>query len=693
MDFTPDKIRNVMVAGHSSSGKTSFVEALLHLTKFSERLGSVADGNTVTDFDPEEIKRKASISTAIAPYEYKGCKVNLIDSPGLFDFELGLYEGIMAAESVIIAVSGRSGVSVGAHKANKLANKKKKARMFYVSKMASENADFAKTFADLKENFGMAVCPVVVAITEEKKPTVYADLMTSKAFTYVDGKESEVEFPKDDPQVAEYYKSFIEAIAESDEELLEKFLAEEPFTYDEIVKGLKEGVRSCTVAPVVCGDALKLEGIGLALHVINEVLPTAADAEGVLAFDKDGNELFIKCGENDSTVGFIFKTVADPFVGKLSFIKVISGKFSADGQFTNATTGEVERLGKLLSIKGKKQTDVKEIKAGDIGAITKLDKAKTGDTLCSSSKVVKVKPLEFPTPSFSMSIRSTKKGDESKISGAIQRLCEEDRTISYHINSETVQQILSGLGEQHIDVIVSKLKSKFGVEVALEAPRVAYRETIRKKVKVQGRHKKQSGGHGQFGDVWIEFEPHSEGEDLIFEDKVFGGAVPKNFFPAVEKGLRDSIKKGVLAGYPVVGLKARLVDGSYHPVDSSEMAFKMAASLAYKAGLAQASPVLLEPIMAVKALVPDSNTGDIMGEVTKRRGRVVGMNPDETGMQLVDAEIPQSELHDFTTYMRSSTQGRGSFTMEFLRYEPLPATHEGKVIEDAKKLKAEEVDE
>lgn len=676
-----------MLAGHSSAGKTSLAEALLFLTKSSDRFGNVADGNTVSDFDPEEIKRKASISTAIAPYDYKDCRVNLIDAPGLFDFELGMYEGVMAAETVITVVSARSGLEVGTLKASKIALKNKKARVFFINKMAAEHADFTKTFDALRSEFGSSVCPLVVPVMTEGKPTVYIDILRMKAYTYSGGKAAETAIP--DAAADEYIRELSEAVAETDEELLEKFIMEEPFTKEELIKGVREGIKTGSVSAVLCGDALELEAIDLLLEAISDILPAPTDFGGVKAKTKSGEDTVINCDSNGKLAAYVFKTVADPFVGKLSYVKVLSGKLSGGGPLYNSRAGEQERPGKLISVKGKKQSDVSEIIAGDIGAITKLSEAKTGDTLCDPANVVVAGQIDFPNPSLSMAVAPKKKGDESKISGSMQRLMEEDRTIEYHMSSETGQQILSGLGEQHLDVIISKLKSKFGVEVDLIAPRVAYRETIRKKVRVQGRHKKQSGGHGQFGDVWIEFEP-ADSDDLIFEEKIFGGAVPKNFFPAVEKGLRDSIKLGVVAGYPVVGIKATLVDGSYHSVDSSEIAFKTAAGIAFREGMAQASPVLLEPVMNVKAYVPDSNTGDIMGEVTKRRGRILGMNPAEDGLQLVEAEVPEAEMSDFSTYIRSSTQGRGSFLMEHLRYDPLPGNLEQKVISEAKELRESE---
>lgn len=691
MSYSPDKIRNVMLAGHSGAGKTTLAEALLFYTKGTERMGRVEDGNTTMDFDPEEAKRVASLSAAMAPVEYDDHKINLVDVPGLFDFELGLYEGIMAVESVLICVEARGGLPVGAVKAHKLAVKNGKSRMFYVSKLDVENADFYKTFDALKNEFGASVCPIVVPYVAEGGAVTYVNLISEKAFTYDKGKATQVDLPDLGDRYEEMKNAMFEAVAETDDALMEKFFEGEPFTIDELTEGLRVGVKTGAISPVLCGVTTEMAGADMLLRNMKELLPSAQRGAAMQA-EAGGSEVTVECDVAGDMAAYVFSTFADPFVGKLSYVKVVRGKLNSDVAVVNSRTGEPEKMGKLLFLKGKKQIDTTEISAGDIGAVTKLQNTKTGDTLCKAGSVVAIKSVGFPTPTYSMALRTTKKGDESKISDAMQRLLEEDRTLSYKVDSETVQQVLSGLGEQHLDVTVAKLKSKFGIEVELTKPRVAFRETLRKKVKKQGRHKKQTGGHGQFGDVIIEFEP-TESDELVFEEKVFGGSVPKNFFPAVEKGLRDATEHGVLAGYPVVGLKATLLDGSYHPVDSSEMAFKMAAKLAYKAALPEASPVLLEPIGTLKAYVPDSNTGDIMGEVSKRRGRVMGMNPSDDGLQVVEAEIPVSEMHDFTTYMRQVTQGRGHYEFEFVRYEPLPDTHKDKVIEDAKKIFVEKDEE
>ncbi|MEG1010344.1 MAG: elongation factor G [Ruthenibacterium sp.] len=691
MNYANDHIRNVLLAGHAGSGKTTLAEALLYLTGGTDRLGRIEDGNTVCDFDADEAKRQASLSLAIAPVEYDGVKINLLDSPGLFDFALGQAEGIRAAESVLICVSARSGLSVGAQKAYQSAIKQGKSRMFYISKINTEHADFYKVFEELKASFGPSVCPVVVPI-EQAGGRVFVNLITQKAYSYVNGTPREVPVPSYGHREDGLIEAMREAVAETDDALMEKFFGGEPFTQEEMTEGVRAGVKTGAITPVFCGASTELAAVDQVLWGIKKLLPSAARGAGCIGTDASGNEVEIACTPDAPLCAYVFKTVADPFVGKLSYVKVISGKFSTDSPTVNARTGDAERLGKLLVIKGKKQADTPAITAGDIGAVTKLPTAQTGDTLCAPSRVVNLPRPVFPIPTLTMAIKVKQKGDESKISGALQRLMEEDPTLDYKVNTETVQQIISGLGEQHLEAVCAKLKAKFGVDVGMTQPRVAYRESIRKKCKAQGRHKKQTGGHGQFGDVWIEFEPTTDGE-FVFEEKVFGGSVPKNFFPAVEKGLQEAVQHGVLAGYPVVGLKATLLDGSYHPVDSSEMAFKLAAKIAYKAALPEASPALLEPVGTLMASIPNDVTGDMMGEVTKRRGRVLGMHPDEEGMQTIEAEVPESEMHDFTTYLRQLTQGRGSYTFVFARYELLPQTLESKVIEEARKfieIKAEE---
>lgn len=684
------RIRNIALTGHSDSGKTSLAEALLFKAGASDRLGKTSEGNTICDFDPEEIKRKVSVCTAVAPFAWGSTKINLIDTPGLFDFAGEAAQGVRAAESLLIAVSGKSGVDVGTEKAYKMAKDLSKATLFFVSKLDVEHSDFYKVLEELKSTFGPSVCPIVVPYVEDQQVKCYINLIDMKAYTYDDkGEAHEVDMPDFGHRLDGLTAAVSEAVAETDESLFEKYFSGEKFTRDEIIRGVHTGVTNGSISPVLCGCSTNLQGIDMLLDCIVDLLPSPWEKGAEVAVDAEGEPVEVPCTDEAPLAAYVFKTIADPFVGKLSYVKVISGKLAADSAPINSRTGQPERLGKIIYIRGKKQEDTAYITAGDIGAVTKLAATETGDALCDPKKVLSFDPIHFPHPCLTMAIKAEAKGDEAKIASALQRLMEEDPTLTYENNAETHQQLISGLGEQHLDVLVSKLKNKFGVSVSLEVPRVAYRETIRKKVKVQGKHKKQSGGHGQFGDVWVEFEP-TVGDDLVFEEKVFGGAVPKSFFPAVEKGLQDCVKHGVLAGYPVVGLKATLVDGSYHPVDSSEMSFKMAASLAYKAGMPQASPVLLEPIGNLKVYVPDSNTGDIIGDLNKRRGRVLGMNPANDGLQEIEADVPMSEMSDFATAIRSMTQGRGYFTLEFARYEQLPSNLEAKVIEEAKKFASEE---
>ena len=685
--YTADNIRNIALAGHGSDGKTSLAEAMLYIAGATDRLGSVADGNSVCDFDPEEVKRHISVSSAMANFEYDGVKVNVLDTPGLFDFAGGLYEGVRAADTVVITLSAKSGVLVGTEKAWKLAKTCHKTRAFFVTKMDQENADFYKTFDQLKEKFGTSVCPVIIPVGE-----VYVNMFTKKAYKFdAKGKAIETEVPNDS-RIEELEDALAEAIAETDDDLMEKYFNGEPFTEEECIRGLEYGLEKHTIAPVYCGDALTLRGISLFMSSLKKVFPSAKAISGERAVDAEGNEVKIECDPDAPLAAYVFKTVADPFVGKLSFVKVVAGTLVSGTTPVVPRTGSQERLGKMVFVCGKQQEAVDSIGAGDIGAITKLAEAVTGDSICDPKRVVSFRKAEFPAPCLRMAMFLKGKGDDSKIASAIAKLVEEDATISYEVNAETKQQILSGLGEQHLDVVISKLKSKFGIELGLEKPRVPYRETIRKKVKVQGKHKKQSGGHGQYGDVWIEFEP-TDSEEMVFEEAVFGGSVPRNFFPAVEKGLREACKTGVLAGYPMVGVLARLVDGSYHPVDSNDMSFQMAARLAFKAGIPQAGPAILEPIGTLKVVVPEDATGELYGDINKRRGRVLGMNPveGEDGYSEVEAEVPMSEMHDFTTSLRSMTQGRGSFSFEFNRYEEL--RDEGlkaAVIEEAKQWMTEE---
>lgn len=679
--YSAKNIRNVALVGHAGTGKTSLAEAAFFLSGKSDRLGKISEGNTVCDFDPEEIRRKASVSLALLPVEWKDTKMNLLDTPGLFDFSGGMSEGIRAAGSAVIVISGKSGVTVGAEKGFRAAHKKGIATIFFVNKIDNENADFYKVFEELKTTFGPMVCPIVVPCYREGGPTCYVNLLEYKAYTYAAGKATEVPIPDMGHRLDGLRTAIYEAVAETSEELMEKYFSGEEFTPDELILGLATGVRKGDIAPVFCGSAAELQAVDQLLNGLIWLAPWAESVAGEEGVDSNGNPVELQVNDNAQTAAVVFKTIVDPFVGKLLYFKVISGKVCADSSLLNMRTGATEKIGKVYVATGKKQEEVPCIAAGDIGAVAKLASTNTGDTLCSPARPVVLPGVSYEEPSLSMAVYAKNKGDEEKIAFGLGRLMEEDPTISVVNNQETHEMILSGLGEQHLDVVVSKLKSKFGVDVKLEAPRVPYRETIRKKVKVQGRHKKQSGGHGQFGDIWVEFEP-CDSEELVFEETVFGGAVPKNYFPAVEKGLRDSARRGVLAGFPMVGVKATLVDGSYHPVDSSEMAFKTAANLAYKAGIPQAGPVLLEPYVNLKVYVPGDYTGDIMGDINKRRGRVLGMNPsEEDGLTCIEAEVPMAETGDYATMLRSLTQGRGYFRQTFERYEEAPVNVAQKVIE------------
>ena len=681
--YQAKNIINLAVAGHGGAGKTSLAEAMLYLAGVSDRRGKVGEGNTVCDYDPEEIRRKASISAASAPLEWKNKKINLLDAPGLFDFEGGMCEAMRAADTALIVVSGRDGVAVGTEKAFAAAEKNGLAKIFFVNGLCDESARFYRVFEDLKANFGPSVCPVVVPFIQDGQANIYINLLEYKAYDYSGGKPVAVAMPDMGDRLEGLRTAIYEAVAETDDELFEKYFAGEPFTPEEVIVGVSKGVKSGTITPVFCGDALLMRGMEQFMDGLCWLAPSAGDKAGELGTDVDGNPVELSVNEDGAAAAIVFKTVADPFIGKLSYVKVVSGKISTDSQLVNMRTGNTERVGKTVMLVGKKQVDVKYIGAGDIGAIPKLTATNTGDTLCSPTRKVTLDGVEYPNPTLRMAIVPAKKGEEDKVAQGMMRLSEEDPTLQFSTNNETHEMILSGLGEQHLDVAVSKLKSKFGVDVTLKKPKVPYRETIRKTVQVQGRHKKQTGGHGQFGDVWIEFSP-CDSEGLEFGERVVGGSVPKGFFPAVEKGLRECIQRGPLAGYPVVGLSAVLYDGSYHPVDSSEMAFKTAAALAYKAGMPQANPVLLEPIGHLKATVPDANMGDVMGEVNKRRGRVLGMEPAGDGRQTVEADVPMAEMHDFTTFIRQCTQGRGSFTFGFERYEEAPSNVAQKVIEEAK---------
>ncbi len=665
--FKADSIRNVVLAGHGESGKTALAEAMLFKCGLTDRMGNTADGNTVCDFDAEEIKRKISINSAVVNAVWKDTKINVIDAPGQFDFVGGMHEGIRAAESVVITVNGKDSVCPGTIKAYNLACKQNKARMIAVTCMEVENSDFYKVHTDLKIAFGPSICPIVVPYDKHGPVEAYMNLLTMKAYKYdKNGVPTEVEIPASENRIAGLRAAMAEAVAETNEEFMEKFFEGEDFTQEELVKGIHDGIASGAITPVVCCANDTLSGVDMLLDAVVSMLPSPKER---MLEEADGEP--VEYDDTKPLKAFVFKTIADPFVGKISCLKIVQGSINGKSEMVNATTGETVKFGKLVSLCGKKQEEVSEAYAGDIVAVTKLD-ANTNDTLCDASDVKALAPIAFPKPCYYMAVKLAGNGDEGKLSTAIRRLLEEDKTLEYVHNHETHERIIGGLGEQHLDVAAAKLKAKFGMEVALSAPKIAYREAIRKPVTIESKYKKQSGGHGQYGHVKIEFAPH-EGDELIFEEKIFGGSVPKNFHPAVEKGLQEAAEHGTIGGFPVVRLKATLIDGSYHPVDSSEMAFKTAASMAFRDCMKDAQPYLLEPLKSLTILVPDDKQGDIMSVLSKRRGSVLGMNSVGGGMTELLAEAPEAELVDFALVLRQITQGLGEFTAEFARYEMLPA--------------------
>ena len=685
-NYSADKIRNIALFGHVGSGKTTLAEAILYYTKAISRQGKIVDGNTTLDYDPEEIKRQMSVSLSVACCEYKGSKINIIDTPGDFDFLGEEMSGIRIADSGVIMISAKGGTSVGSEKAIRLLKGKKVPFLFFMNRMDEPNADFEAVAARMMERYGPSVIPLSFPIMKDGQMTGIVDVMNRKAFSIDKASGKFVEYPLPEEyneRVDDLQNKVNEVVAEADDALMEKFFAGEPFTEDEFRHGVHAGFREGKLHPIYCGSAFMNWGIDFLLNCISKDTPPAGKKPALEATLPDGSTQMVGCSIDDPLAAFIFKTITDPFVGKISIFKVNAGTLRANSTVYNATKGKDERIGGLFYLRGKEQIVTDKVTAGDIGAAAKLANTDTNDTLCDKARVLEMPKIKFPTPVLSKSIVPEKKGEEDKIITGLTKLADEDRCFKVETNPETKQMVLSGLGDMQLKVLISKLKSVYNVNCTLDAPRVPYREAIRKKVKVQGKHKKQSGGHGQYGDVWVEFEPNPETEDLVFEEKVFGGAVPKNYFPAVEKGLQESVKKGVLAGYPVVNLKATLVDGSYHPVDSSEMAFKIAANLAFKAGMTAANPVLLEPISKVEVHIPEDKQGDIMGDMNKRRGRIMGIDADEFG-SVVNAEVPTAEMLEYATDLKSMTQGRGWFAMEHVRYEPAPEEIAQKVIAEAK---------
>jgi elongation factor G len=670
MSYELKDIRNICLLGHGGNGKTSLAESILSIAGSTDRIGKVTDGNTVSDFDAEEIRRQISISATTMYAVWKKRKINIIDTPGFFDFTGEVFQALRVADAGIICVSAKDGLNVGAEKSWKYLQKSNMPRAIYVSKLDEEHADFDKAFDALREKFGTSVCALTAPIKDGEKYVGIVDVITRKAYKTEGNKQVEIPVPSAmAARLDELYTELAESAAETSEELMEKYLDTMELSPEEIYGAMGAAIADCGICPVFCGSAFTGLGTAVLLDAIVNLFPQPV--ENGKALTPDGPTKLI-----------VYKTISDQF-GKFSLFKVISGKVSNDMTLVNARTGSQEKLGHVYMMQGKKNSEVPEIGCGDIGAVAKLSETKTGDTLCAAGAVEALAGIEFDAPCYSMAIAPKIKGQDDKVSQGLSRLAEEDPTFTVAQNPETHQLVISGAGDIHLDVLCSKLKNKFGVEVELFPPRVAYREKIRKVCDAHGRHKKQTGGHGQFADVKIRFEPQTEQEEMIFAEEVFGGSVPKNFFPAVEKGLRECCPKGVLAGYPMVFLKAVLYDGAYHPVDSSEMAFKTAAGLAYKE-LVNANPVILEPIGLLHVTIPDANLGDIMSDIpSKRRGTLLGMSAHD-GMQIVEAEVPMAEMSTYAIDLRSMTQGRGSFTLEFIRYDETPSNVQQKIIDDAK---------
>ncbi len=690
MRYSVQNIRNVCLLGHGGSGKTALAESLLYMTGAIDRMGKAADGNTVCDYDPEEVKRQISISLSVAPVEFKGCKINVLDTPGSFDFAGEVMEALRAADAAIIVCSAKDGISVGLEKAWKYCEERNMPRFIYISKTDEDNSDYNATFEALRAKYGNKIAPLVVPIWDENKKVIgIIDVLNKRAYEMRDGKREEIEIPEGkDEVVTQFNDALKESVAETSEEFMDKFFSGEDFTYAEMIQGLRQGVRELSLFPVLCGSAVNTMGSLMLMDYIAELLPTPMEGNYHKATRQDGETEEFVVSPGGVPTAFVFKTVSDQY-GKYSYIKVLSGVITSDLTLVNARTGANEKLGRLYQMRGKKAEEVKELGCGDIGAIGKMEKVKTGDTLCDPRKVVALKQIPFAEPCYSVAIAPKTRGQEDKVAQGLYRLNEEDPSFTLVNNPETHQMVLTAAGDIQVDVLVSKLKSRFNVETQLSETRVPYREKIRKTVQKQGRHKKQTGGSGQFGDVWIRFEPNPEEEQMVFAEEVFGGSVPKNFFPAVEKGLREACVHGPLAGYPVVNLKAVLYDGSYHPVDSSEIAFKTAAQLAYKAAMPEANPVLLEPVGELKVTVPDSYMGDVIGDLNKRRGRVMGMTPTGDGEQVIEAEVPMAEMTSYAIDLRAMTQSRGSYTFHFVRYEDCPPAAQEKAIAAAKAMAEE----
>lgn len=668
-EYPADRIRNVALASHQGTGKTSLVEAMLFDSGATTRVGKVEEGNTVSDWDPDEINRHISINTSLAPAEWDGCKINLIDTPGYADFLGEVKEGLRVADAVLIPISAVDGLQVGIEIAWQFADERKLAKIIFVNKMDRENADFDRVVGELRERFGTSVVPVQVPIGREHTFSGVVDVLEGKAYTYKDGKASATAVPAElNDRVQEARQQLVEAVCETDDDLMMKYLDDDDISDEELRQGLHAAASQGSIVPVLVGSATHNIGI-----------PQLADA--LVTYAPSPSE--VGSAPNGKLAALVFKTIADPYVGKLSFFRVYSGAMRNDSNVFNVSRGHDEHIGPVLVTRGKSQETVAQIAAGDIGAVAKLHDTGTGDTLTTKDSPVTLEPIEFPPASFSASVIAKTKADLDKLGQALHRITEEDPSLHVQRDAETGETILSGVGESHLQIVVERIKRKFGVDVTLGDPRVPYRETITSSAKAEGRHKKQTGGRGQFGDVWVEFEPSQQ--EFEFVNKIVGGAVPRQYIPAVEKGIQESMQKGPLAGYPVINVRATLYDGKYHDVDSSEMAFKIAGSLAFREGIMKCNPVLLEPIMNVDVVVPESYMGDVIGDLNSKRARVLGMEPIGGGRSRIMAHVPMAEMTHYATALRSITQGRGSFTMTLLDYEQVPPHEAQKIIDASKK--------
>lgn len=689
--YTADKIRNVVMLGHGGCGKTTLVEAMAYTTGITKRQGKVEEGNTISDFDKEEVKRLFSISTSIVPILWEDIKINMLDTPGYFDFVGEVEEAVVAADAAVIVVSAKSGVEVGTVKAWDVCERYNLPRMFFVTDMDDDNASYRQVIEQLSHQFGKKIAPFHLPIRENETFVGFVNIvkMAGRRFT-TKSEYEECEIPEYSKEnLTKFRETLLEAVAETSEELLEKYFSGEEFTQQEISDALRSSVNEGVVVPVLMGSGVNAQGATMLLQAIKKYFK-APNNNIIVGTNAKTKESFEALYEDHQPVSArVFKTIADPFIGRFSILKVCSGVLKADSILYNANKDTEEKLSRLYILRGKEQIEVKELHAGDIGAIGKLSNTMTGDTLSTKATPILYERILVSTPYTYQRFQTKNKGDDDKVSQALAKLLEEDLTLKVVNDAKNHQTLLYAIGEQQLDVAVSKLQSKYKVEIELSKPKIPYRETLCKKVRVQGKYKKQSGGHGQYGDVHIEFEALGDLErSFEFAENVFGGAVPKNYFPAVEKGIAECVLKGPLAGYPVVGVKATLVDGSYHPVDSSEMAFKMATIQAFKQGFMQASPVLLEPIVCMKVKIPDKFTGDIMGDLNKRRGRVLGMNPLQGSMQEIVVDVPLAQLYGYSTVLRSMTGGIGEFSYEFSRYEQAPSDVQQKVISENEKEQA-----